>query len=180
MGSLPLSPMPSSDHLIEQWLTERQELLVTFFELCQHRPFIQSPVAENVTTAMQLFCQQLMDYLSLGHFRIFEQVTKVIELSLKRSRGVHQYLIASIAQCTQLILNFNDKYEVIGVFDSLEEDLSQLSNTIAQLLESEDRLIGIYYRARTRECYVKGSYSSKYCNLSFTPFHFSASGKASL
>ena len=55
--------------LIDRWLQERHELVSTFGTL---RSKLQD--AEFATT-MQGFCEILVDYVSAGHFEVYEQLT---------------------------------------------------------------------------------------------------------
>ena len=60
------------DLMIRQWLNERQSLLIAYNNLCQ-------TVAKNGSVSnqqMQAFCQLLIDYLSVGHFKIFEKLAE--------------------------------------------------------------------------------------------------------
>lgn len=55
--------------LIDRWLHERQQLVQAFDALSG----IQAP-APNAEE-LQHFCQLLLDYVSAGHFEVYEQLT---------------------------------------------------------------------------------------------------------
>ncbi len=92
---------------------------------------------------LQRFCQALIDYTASAHFQLY----KYIDEQTERRRPV--MLVASevyprIVDITQLIVDFNDKYDC----DFDEENFTQLPNDLARLgealisrVELEDRLI---------------------------------------
>lgn len=135
------------DHLIQTWLCERQSLIITFNQLCEHRPFPQSD-SQQVFDATQIFCQQLMDYVSFGHFRLFEKVAAVIESTSKDQIAPLRKLLSSLLQTTQDAVAFNDKQQTSQGVDCLERELSLLAESIALRLEWEDALIRAYLQAK--------------------------------
>lgn len=64
-----------SSEVIDHWLEKRQALLVEYVKLASLQPAISS----NVTTLptqeeLQKFSQHLVDYISEGHFKIYDMV----------------------------------------------------------------------------------------------------------
>jgi regulator of sigma D len=57
---------------IKHWLEARRILLITFCELSKVKKFHDKNI--NQGQLLQRFCQQLVDYISEGHFEIFEQL----------------------------------------------------------------------------------------------------------
>src|SRR5690606_39419077 len=53
--------------LIDRWLQERHALITAFHEL-------HTGVEPVTRPALQKFCQLLLDYVSAGHFEIYEQL----------------------------------------------------------------------------------------------------------
>ena len=66
-----------TDSALNQWLTERQELLILFNRLGGAKPFQENPLKMET---LQGFCEILVDYLSRGHFQIFEKIAKTKEI----------------------------------------------------------------------------------------------------
>ena len=65
-------PGPWVHERIRHWLEARRVLLITFCELSNIHDFLdEDPVHGKL---LQTFCQQLVDYISEGHFEIFEQL----------------------------------------------------------------------------------------------------------
>ena len=57
---------------IKHWLEARRVLLITFCELSNIKDFRDQDLRQG--QLLQTFCQQLVDYISEGHFEIFEQL----------------------------------------------------------------------------------------------------------
>lgn len=134
---------------IVRWLNDRQELLLSFHQLCNLRPFVTTEPSLSQTT--EEFCQRLVDYLCTGHFALFEPIARATELFRSHVAKTRSILLA-LEQSTASILNFNDKYQELQKINHLEKDLSWLGEKIAERFEEEDRLIAIYeaiYQAET-------------------------------
>ena len=56
--------------LIDRWLQERQELVKAYAELQNGN----QPLAVTAGS-LQQFCELLVDYVSAGHFEVYEQLT---------------------------------------------------------------------------------------------------------
>lgn len=133
--------------LIKQWLTERQALLVSYNELCQE-------VSGTVNDLqLQTFCQLLIDYVSMGHFKIFEKLAETqANFSVDHSE-LEKNLLSKIYQSTMFVLNFNDTYENYQSNSStnpqalrLSDDLSELGEMLAHRMDWEDELIRNYLK----------------------------------
>lgn len=137
MQATTFSIVKNTDHFIQQWLKARQEVMVAFQDLCDHRPFAQPTYLPFIHT----LCEKLVDYLSLGHFKVFEKVMNVIGSCASSQQSA---LLPLLLTTTQQLLDFNDKYQDCLVSDHLESDLSKLAEQLAQHLEWEDALIRCY------------------------------------
>ena len=92
------------------------------------------------------FCDLLMDYLSSGHFEVYEQLLREGSDFADGSVEKAQALFPLIQASTDSALDFNDHY---GAFDkpTLREirdfatDLSHLGETMEERFELEDRMI---------------------------------------
>jgi regulator of sigma D len=131
-----------SHSLIDRWLDDRQKLLSTYCNLL-HTEDVQAHVLPNPKELAE-FCGQLLDYVSLGHFEVYESL---IEKNAKQDPD--SLLLASnvypkINKTTDLALAFNDKYasnDEDEEFTSLAKDLSAIGQAIADRFELEDQLI---------------------------------------
>jgi len=103
----------------------RTETLSLYTELANQQPFEGDEVTRE---ALQDFCQALIDY------------TPVIEVAGS--------IYPRIAQTTDRILRFNDRYEDVDlmscdgeVLERLSADLSSLGETLAERIQLEDQVI---------------------------------------
>lgn len=127
------SSAPQLQHLIHQWLKLRQIVLMHYNELCT----IQDPYSKT----LQVFFQHLMDYISMGHFKIFEKLIEQHEMHPLSENRLDNTWLSNIQQTTDKILDFNDKYTDPKNFGALSKDLSQIGKILAHRMDWEDALI---------------------------------------
>ena len=130
--------------MIERWIEERRELLVKYCELTEVTDF--SDPENNYDAELQQFCEIMVDYVSVGHFEVFEQITKEAEI-FGNDQGLDKSpeLINKIQTTTELILDFNDKYITAKDLDALIIDLAALGETFVQRFADEDVLIDLLH-----------------------------------
>ena len=128
--------------IIDRWLQERQELLISYCSL--------SETANSGKSAekLQRTCQILVDYVSAGHFEVYDALLKegqdfANESALSEAKG----LFNIIDQTTEVILDFNDKYLATDDLDTLAVDLSALGEVLVTRFEAEDRMIDVLHTA---------------------------------
>ena len=130
-----------SHELTQKLVAERVEMLVLFCRLAG----IESYASEvrPVRELLEEFCQILVDYISAGHFALYERIVDGTE----RRRDVAslaEQLYPAIARTTDAALDFNDRYDRDDhrpMLENLPQELSQLGEQIAVRIELEDRLI---------------------------------------
>ena len=130
--------------LIDRWLAERQDLLVTFCSLSGVKEFKDND-SEYGPKILKL-CQVLVDYVSAGHFEVYEQLIQEGKSfddteGLKKAAELYQVIDST----TEPLLDFNDKYQEIDDLESLVKDLSDMGETLASRFESEDEMINILH-----------------------------------
>ena len=132
--------------ILDRWLIERRELLVKYSELGEIKTFDGANSDHGLM--VQEFCQLLVDYVSTGHFEIFEQLAGEGKAFSDRD-GLKQGadLMEMIQPSTELILDFNDKYLATDDLVALSQDLSNIGEALAQRFESEDALIAVLHDA---------------------------------
>lgn len=121
-------------------LETRTETLALYSQLAGLRPFKPD---QEVQLALQEFCEALVDYTASAHFQLYrfidegtERRTNVKELAKK--------VYPPIADTTQQILDFNEKYDCEDHCNSLAEldgDLSKLGELLADRILYEDQII---------------------------------------
>jgi|TARA_B100000745_G_C20148291_1_gene393708 regulator of sigma D len=131
-----------SKDAIDRWLEERQELLIRYCQLSGLKKFKKSraPEPEQISR----FCEVLVDYVSAGHFEIYEDIVSKCSEHGPDSVALAKRLLPKITETTELAIDFNDRYESEvedeqwGTFD---QDLSELGECLATRIELEDKLI---------------------------------------
>ena len=128
-----------SYELIAKLQNERQEVLSLYCNFAELKPFSANDGVKNLLTQ---FSQILVDYVSLGHFGVYERLLSGTE---RRSQvlTVAKDIYPEFSITTDAAISFNDKYddvEKIEVFDDLEQDLSALGESLAKRIDLEDRL----------------------------------------
>lgn len=121
-------------------MESRTETLSLFNQLAGLRPFKPD---HEIQMALQEFCEALVDYTASAHFQLYrfidegtERRSKVLEIAKK--------VYPNIADTTQKILDFNEKYDFednCNSLDALDSDLSQLGETLADRILYEDQVI---------------------------------------
>ena len=131
--------------IIDRWLQERQDMLVQY---CALSGLEATPENEALRGAkLRTLCQILVDYVSAGHFEIYDQLIKegrqFDDTDALKEAGT---LFSVVDKTTEQILDFNDKYDCedhCDILTSLCEDLSVLCEQLADRIELEDRLIAV-------------------------------------
>lgn len=130
--------------LVERWLAERQELIVLYCSLSGVHAF--SPNSTQSIGKLNQFCEILLDYVSAGHFEVYEQLVK--EAEAFDDKGASDLLEASmpaLKSSTEAALNFNDKFDTTercrDKMAELKADLSLLGESLVARFDLEDQLI---------------------------------------
>jgi regulator of sigma D len=128
------------NQVIERWLVERQEMLVSF---CAISDAEESAEREQ---RLRCLCQLLVDYVSAGHFEIYDQLIQEGRTYQDRD-GLKQAsdLFTIIDKTTEKALDFNDKYLETDDLSALDTDLSALSDTLETRFTAEDQMINILH-----------------------------------
>lgn len=128
--------------LIDRWLKERQELLVHYCELSGESDFSQT---EALREKFVRLCEVLVDYVSAGHFEIYEQLIQEAREFNDGGLELAAKLYPRIAQTTETALNFNDRLDGKTLSESdvreLFDQLSELGEILESRFEMEDYLI---------------------------------------
>ena len=128
-----------SNELIAKLQNKRREVWSLYCNVAELKPFSANDAVKSLLTQ---FSQLLVDYVSLGHFGVYERLLAGTE---RRSRvlTVAKELYPEFSKTTDAAISFNDKYDnvqKIEVFEDLEQDLSVLGESLAKRIDLEDRL----------------------------------------
>ncbi|WP_199610587.1 sigma D regulator [Flocculibacter collagenilyticus] len=133
---------------IDDWLAERQDLLVHYCKLAGMKPYERNDNALPEKQDIMQFCQLMMDYVSAGHFEVYDQISNACKENGNNSIALAQSLYPRINQTTDIALEFNDKYAETNIeqlFEEFDTDLSKLGQALEERLELEDELIHNLY-----------------------------------
>lgn len=129
--------------IIDRWLEERKELLVDYCELSNA---VKNAESDNQGGMLRKLCQIMVDYVSAGHFEVYEQLMQEAkEFDDTEGLRVAGGLYKTIDATTELILDFNDKYQETDDLETLNTDLSKVGEWLATRFEAEDRMIEVLH-----------------------------------
>lgn len=145
-----------SHSAIDNWLNERQDLLVHYCKLVGTEKNGQNEKALPNHQDIVLFCQVMMDYISAGHFEVYEQIVKACKVNGSKSHALAVSLYPKIDSTTDTALCFNDKYADLDseenkgktpdeIFVEFDADLSIVGQALEERFGLEDELIETLY-----------------------------------
>ncbi len=138
--------------LIDRWLKERQELLVRYCELSGENDFSQTEALREKCVRL---CEVLVDYVSAGHFEVYEQLIQEAREFNDGGLELAAKVYPRIEETTEVALNFNDRLD--GRILSEEElkdlfgELSRLGEVLESRFEMEDFLIEHLHNAHAEK-----------------------------
>ncbi|MBA55432.1 MAG: sigma D regulator [Pseudomonadales bacterium] len=131
------------DRMISRWLKERQELIVLYCKVDGLKQF--SSKDTPISIRVQALCDVLIDYVSAGHFEIYQMLMKEAEQFKDDYQNTIDRILPLIQHSTELALDFNDQYSSAELCDSnmdkLARDLNQLGEKMVERFDLEDKLI---------------------------------------
>tara|TARA_A200000159_G_scaffold123691_1_gene118362 strand:+ start:39984 stop:40463 length:480 start_codon:yes stop_codon:yes gene_type:complete len=123
---------------IDNWLDERRQLLIQYCHLAGVN--YQSANTLPDEAEVNEFCALLMDYLSVGHFEVYEMLVS----DDNDGQALKQELFPKISVTTDQALDFNDQFaEGFNAQNTREFEvaITQLGEALDDRFELEDRLI---------------------------------------
>ncbi|MDY6814486.1 MAG: sigma D regulator [Pseudomonadota bacterium] len=138
--------------LIDHWLKERQELLVHYCDLTGENDFTRT---ESLMEKFVRLCEVLVDYVSAGHFEIYEQLIQEAREFNDGGLELAARVYPGIEQTTEIALNFNDRLNGQSLSEprvrELFNDLSRLGEALESRFEMEDFLIEHLHNAHAAQ-----------------------------
>ena len=107
-NSDPQQQFRSVEELLTRWLKERRELLGRYTEIV-----VAADGSSNGATLrprQQALCELLVDYVSAGHFEVFNELLNEAESFADGSGSLAKQLIPAIGDTTEVILAYEEKY----------------------------------------------------------------------
>lgn len=133
------------NEIIDRWLEERQQMLVQY---CALSGLDQQLSDVQRGEKLRSFCEILVDYVSAGHFEVYDQLIKEgREFDDTDALQEAGSLYDVVDKTTEQLLDFNDKYLETDDMTTLTSDLSVLGETLEIRFSAEDRLIAVLHTA---------------------------------
>ena len=126
---------------VDNWLAERQQLLVEYCQIAGlHAQKNQAQKAMPSVEQIESFCEVLMDYVSAGHFEIFDMLIAGDDDGENLRESLYSNLLATTDNC----LRFNDQFSNL-LDDEMPATTSlaieRLGEILAERFELEDKMI---------------------------------------
>lgn len=144
-SSGPLDHSRRVESLVRRWLQDRQALILLMMEVRGEQAV---PDAAPMAQRVQGLCEALLDYVSAGHFEIYDELLAEAEQrgSLHLASGLALY--PQLQASTDVVLRFNDLHEGPAETDllaTLSQELAELMPALEQRFEIEDRMIALLH-----------------------------------
>lgn len=150
-----------TDHRIRRWRSQREVLIYeletgVILSQANHRrlnPLGRSRYAGMCYRELNLLCQQIIDYLSAGHFDMYRLLLQEGSQLNGRARCLIGSIYRRIGLSTDTAIDFNDKYDTdaASVLEegSLSDDIARLGLAMKERFELEDQLISLLHDSRS-------------------------------
>ncbi|SBS26951.1 Regulator of sigma D [Marinomonas spartinae] len=137
--------------IIDRWLKQRQHLIESWVTLRDLEEYTQMD-----TPKIQHLCELLVDYVSVGHFNVYEQLAlEAQEFKDDSALKLLNELMPEIDESTEVALEFNDKYDtqkhVSAQLEALPCSMKTLAVVMAERFQLEDRLIEELHEAHSEK-----------------------------
>ena len=128
--------------LIDRWLRDRQQLIVQYCDISGTTDFEDS---EQVRNKFGKLCDALVDYVSAGHFEIYEKLIREAKEFDDGGVKLAAKVYPRIEETTEVALAFNDKLSADAMSEEalrgLMGPLSELGEQLETRFSLEDFLI---------------------------------------
>jgi len=135
-----------SNKLVDHWLLVRKQLLVSYYNLVGIKPGKGSYMQLN-EKALDDFCHNLVDYLSAGHFNIYERIISEMEGASPLLAATQLY--PQLEANTVELMNYYDSSLENAIDDDncleFQQALSDIGEALAARFMLEDKLIVLAY-----------------------------------
>lgn len=131
--------------LIDRWLQARNELIRAFDRLGETSEVI---AADRAT--LQKFCEILVDYVSAGHFEVYEQLTSEAKaFGDERGLELAETIYPRLDVITEQLLGFDEHCEKGDCSDAALTaiKLKEIGGLLHERFELEDCLIEVLHTA---------------------------------
>lgn len=137
-----------SNELIDHWLHARKQLIVAYYALVGLKPNKEKHTPLN-EKALENFCHNLIDYLSAGHFHIYDRIVEMVEGKDSPHLTITQKIYPALHDNTKVIMAFHDRFTTDEIDEdaclALHDALSHIGETLAARFALEDNLIQVAF-----------------------------------
>ncbi|GGZ24557.1 MULTISPECIES: sigma D regulator [Shewanella] len=137
--------------LVDQWLNNRRKLLVYYCKLAGLAPYENRDKSLPCVDQVRGFCNLLVDYVSEGHFEVFNRVVDACDEQGQSHKALAQQLLPKIVETTDQALDFSDKYSELESDDllyQLDKDLAELVHALETRFQLEDRMLEVLHNKK--------------------------------
>lgn len=131
-----------SNELVDRWLQVRKHLLVAYYNPVGLKPGKESFMRLN-EKALDDFCQSLVDYLSSGHFSIYERIIGEMEGDTPLLAATRLY--PQLEANTQQMMDYYDTCLENAIdhdnYLEFQQALSDIGESLEARFALEDKLI---------------------------------------
>ncbi len=126
-----------SKKVCQELLQQRTGLLLQY---CQVSDICAKEKGTASNDLLRRFCQNLVDYVAMGHFALYDRITKGGERR-QRARDLAELIYPQILESTNKVVSFSDRYAEATDNFSLQQDLSTLGEVLAGRIAAEDKVL---------------------------------------
>lgn len=137
------------DGLVRRWLDERKTLITQ--EQSLHAALAAGADAALLARHLAAFCQTLMDYVSAGHFEVYDELLDEAERRQALPAAAGQALMARLQTTTDAAIRFNELCEdphSAAAQACLARELPILRLELESRFQTEDRLLALLHESR--------------------------------
>lgn len=134
--------MPESTYLVEELREERSAVWALYCQLAGMTPFASF---SSLKPVLSEFSQLLIDYVSLGHFGVYEHLLQDKQ-NQSSALSIANSIYPKFTSTTENAVDFSDAYDGQKNsfnIESFVNDLSKLGENLADRMEMEDQLCSI-------------------------------------
>ncbi len=141
-----------SNEFIDQWLHARKELLVAYCALVGLKPNKEKHTPLN-EKALDNFCHNLVDYLSSGHFHLYQRIIDEVAGIDSLKKRMASKIYPALELNTEAIMAFHDSYTDNDIDDenafAFHYALSDIGEALDARFILEDQLIMMAFEQET-------------------------------
>lgn len=130
--------------LIDQWLQARKQLLIAYYHLVGIKPN-KGAYSRLDEKALDNFHQNLVDYLSAGHFHAYERILQKASALSEHKLSQSAKIDFALQNNTQKIMDFYDGHLATSVDHdncmAFQQALSSIGEALEEHFTLEDKMI---------------------------------------